>query len=511
MRAAGPCERREPLIPPDKVYYHVTGSKLAFILPLPTLPGPISPRNGRKRRRSALFQAAEPLAEPRKGRRQGSEVPEMASKTAIAASIERHGGSKERSGAPWGPPKALETPAKAHIEAEIAAKSPAMAGIEGENATPTPSGAAPTPSDAAPTPEIDSETVSIVVREARSDLITGHAAVLALDARAERAAEAARPANTTRAYEMELACFASWALRHHVRTCPAEPQVVRAYLRDLADHGRTPIDLPRGRPRGPLGFSALMRALAAICSMHVKAGHGSLWKHPIITEARDTHGRELGTAPKSQKRDLGAVLLGQVCDLMDDNLIGIRDRAMILIGWEGGGRRRSEIAAAQLDHFEPIDGTEHLKWKIPRSKTDQTGAGLVVPLTKHENPAYCPVRALGTWLVRAEITSGPVLRGILPDGTVSQEGISPELVSIRVKHYVERLGLDPKHFGGHSIRSGLITTAYRQGRKLADIMEATGHRKAETVMGYIRRAGLLEDSATKGLMDEIAPMRKGPA
>lgn len=326
----------------------------------------------------------------------------------------------------------------------------------------------------------------------------------ALDRRADEAADAAVPLNTRRAYELDLACFASWCGRHGVRPMPAEPKVIRAYLFELAEQGRAPEDVPSGKPKGPFGHSSLRRALSAICRSHQKSGHASPWKDPLISETLDALARLKGTAPKKQKRDLGCTgeaLLFQVCNLISDDVRGVRDRAMILVGWEGGGRRRSEIAAALVEDFEPIEGG--LLWRIPRSKADQTGKGHVVALTPVADERYCAVRSLRRWLAVSKIERGPVFRGVdMVTGKVMLDGLAPEGVARRIQHYVKLLGLDPSDFGGHSLRSGFVTTAYKLGRKIPDIMEATGHHTSTEVMRYIRRGGLIEESAARGLMDE---------
>jgi integrase len=335
--------------------------------------------------------------------------------------------------------------------------------------------------------------------------------LLALDRHADEAADAAVPANTRRAYELDLACFVSWCARHGLTPIPAEPRAIRAYLFELAERGRTPEDVPSGKPKGPLGYSSLMRALAAICRSHQRSGHYSPWKHPLIIETRDTLARTKGTAPKRQKKDLGAVgeaLIFAVCDQISDDLRGTRDRAMLLVGWQGGGRRRSEIAAARVEHFASIEGG--MSWQIPRSKADQTGKGLVVALTPVADERYCAVHALRRWLTLSKIERGPVFRGVdIVTGKIMAAGLAPEGVARRIQHYVKKLGLDPSDFGGHSLRSGFVTTAYKLGRKIPDIMEATGHHTPSEVLGYIRRAGLVEESAARGLTDEALARRSG--
>lgn len=343
-------------------------------------------------------------------------------------------------------------------------------------------------------------------------LARSRAELLALDQRAEEAADAAVPANTRRAYELEMRCFASWCTRHGLSAMPAAPKAVRAYLFELAEQGRHPDDLPSGKPKGPFGHSALQRALSAICRSHRRAGHASLWRDPLITETRDTLARLKGTAPKKQKRDIGLTgeaLLFRVCDQISDDVRGVRDRAMILVGWQGGGRRRSEIAAARAEHFLPIEGG--LQWTIPRSKADQTGRGLVVALTPVDDERYCPVRALRRWLAISKIERGPVFRGVdMLTGAIMEASLAPEGVARRVQHYAKLLGLDPRDFGGHSLRSGFATSAYKMGRSLLDIKQSTGHHGTRELETYIRRAGLVEESAGRGLIDEALAKKGEP-
>lgn len=350
-----------------------------------------------------------------------------------------------------------------------------------------------------------------ITKHAEHALAKAQEDLVALDKRAEEAAYSAIPANTRRAYEFDLACFASWCVRHGVSPAPAEPRVVRAYLQELAERGRAAEDVQSGKARGPMGYSALMRALAAICRSNQKAGYPSIWKDTLIRSTRETLAITKGKAPKRQKRALsgtGEALIFRVCDLISDDVRGIRDRAMILVGWAGGGRRRSEIAAARREHFEDIEGG--IKWMIPRSKTDQAGEGFVVLLSPGKDERYCPVHALRRWLAVSKIERGPVFRGVdMVTGEIMAAAIAPEGVARRVQHYVKLLGLDPADFGGHSLRSGFVTTAHKLGRKLPDIMESTGHRTSVQVLGYIRREGLVEESAGRGLLDEALSRQKG--
>lgn len=348
----------------------------------------------------------------------------------------------------------------------------------------------------------------VVPTGASPELAAARASLARLDVRAQESVDAAKAANTARAYALETACFASWATRHGVPAIPAEPRVVRAYLRELADKGRDARDLPPQRqkraPGGPLGYGSVMRALSAICTAHVKAGLPSLWKHPIIEEIRETIAKDKGEGV-TQKNPIRTELLIQIVDAMgkDLDLRGLRDRAILLVGWQGGGRRRSEIVAAQVHHFADVEGGVH--WTIPRSKTDQTGKGIVVPLPLGEIPAYCPVRALRAWLDASGIKSGHVFRSIDRFARVGDRPLTSEHVSILVKRSVEALGLDPKLFAGHSIRSGFLHGV--KGKPLADAMRASGHTKAETAIHYQQADARIEEAAVRGVVDAAVSSR----
>lgn len=348
-----------------------------------------------------------------------------------------------------------------------------------------------------------------ITKHSPDALAAAQSELLALDKRADELADAAVPANTRRAYELDLTCFASWCVRHSVHPTPADPRVVRAYLQELAERGRATEDTPSGKVKGPMAFSALMRALSAICHSNQKAGYPSIWKDPLITSTREALAVTKGIAPKKQKlgiSGIGEMLVFRVCDQISDDVRGVRDRAMILSGWAGGGRRRSEIVAARREHFSDVEGG--IAWLIPRSKTDQSGKGHVVLLSFGADERYCPVRALRKWLAVSKIERGLVFRGVdMMTGEVMEAALAPEGVARRVQHYVKKLGLDPSDFGAHSLRSGFVTTAYKLGRKIPDIMESTGHRTSTQVLGYIRREGLLEEAAGRGLLDEALAHR----
>jgi integrase len=116
--------------------------------------------------------------------------------------------------------------------------------------------------------------------------------------------------------------------------------------------------------------------------------------------------RTIGAA-RQGKAPATADLIGQMVALCPDNMIGRRDRALLALGF-AGAFRHSELCALDIaDLTEVPDG---LRVLIRRSKGDQEGQGQEVAIPRGYK--LRPVEAVQTWLVAAEISTGPVFRAV---------------------------------------------------------------------------------------------------
>jgi integrase len=158
-----------------------------------------------------------------------------------------------------------------------------------------------------------------------------------------------------------------------------------------------------------------------------------------------------------------------------DSLRGLRDRALLLIGF-AGGLRRSELVALNVGDIESdVDGVRII---IRRSKTDQEGAGDFVPIPK--GTKLKPVAALLTWLEAAQLVEGPVFRPITRGGVVRPQRLTDCSVAEIVKAKAEAAGFDARVFSGHSLRAGFVTSALAAGADILRVMDQTRHREVRT-------------------------------
>jgi integrase-like protein len=109
-------------------------------------------------------------------------------------------------------------------------------------------------------------------------------------------------------------------------------------------------------------------------------------------------------------------------------------------------------------------------------------------------------RAMRAWLDAAGIKDGPVFRGVDRYGNVAKNRLSDRTVARVVQRAALAAGLDPARYGGHSLRSGFMTTAAEKGRPLEAIMSQTGHKSERVARGYIQHATVFVNNPAKGLV-----------
>ena len=171
-----------------------------------------------------------------------------------------------------------------------------------------------------------------------------------------------------------------------VEPLPAHPAAVATYLSFLADRG--------------LAAASIGQRAAAIAHRHRKAGHEAPTTNPVVRDALRGIRRTVGVAPR-RKSAATADRIRAMLDTCPDTMIGIRDRALLALGF-AGAFRRSELVALQVSDLEEVpDG---YRVTIRRSKTDQTGQGqeIVIP----RGLKIRPVAAVQAWLHAAGIEDG---------------------------------------------------------------------------------------------------------
>ena len=253
---------------------------------------------------------------------------------------------------------------------------------------------------------------------------------------------------------------------------PTEPKILSLYLTHLSAKSK---------------FSTLKRRIASIGILHKMKGHYIDTKHPIIIENLMGIKRKKGINQKSKKplliNDL-KLLINVLHENNQNNIKKLRDKTIMLLGFSGGFRR-SELVQIEYEDLDFV--SEGVKIFIKRSKTDQSGEGMLKGIPYFNDEKYCPVKSLLEWIKYSKVKSGRIFN------------ISDKTVALIIKKYSNLAGLDSNKYAGHSLRSGFATSAAEAGAEERSIMSMTGHKSTEMVRRYIKEANLFKNNALNKL------------
>lgn len=290
----------------------------------------------------------------------------------------------------------------------------------------------------------------------------------------------ARAANTRRAYAADWRDFERWCHERQLAACPAAAPTLALYLTALA---------------GTHKVATLTRRLSAIADAHRTAGVASPTEEPAVRRLMAGIRRSRGTAATA-KRPLLVPELQSLLAVLPDNRIGLRDRALLLLGFSGAFRRSELVALNGEDVLETGDG---LVVTLRRSKVDQEASGRPVAIPRGREAATCPVQSLAAWRAAAGIVQGPLFLRVNRHGHILPHRLSGAAVALVIKRRAVAAGYDPDPFAGHSLRAGLATAAALAGKSERAIMNQTGHKSTATLRRYIRDANLFRDNAADGI------------
>lgn len=297
--------------------------------------------------------------------------------------------------------------------------------------------------------------------------------------RAAAYAKASRSTATRRAYESDWRIFVIWCDTRGIESLPARPLAVATFLSSQAETGIKP--------------GTIRRRLAAIGYFHRQAGFDPPQAQSGAGAIQDVVAgihRE-NTARPTRKRPADAdALRDMLRTITTDDLRAVRDRAVLAIGM-AAALRRSEVVALEVGDVELIP--EGLRLLVGRSKTDQTGEGYVIAIP--EGRRIRPKALLLAWIEAAGHCDGPLFRRLTRGGNLTSDPMSDRAVARLVQHCAAGAGFDPALFAGHSLRSGFLTEAARNGASIFKMRDVSRHKSVQVLSDYVRDFEMFRDHA----------------
>ena len=222
--------------------------------------------------------------------------------------------------------------------------------------------------------------------------------------------------NTIRAYKSDFNDFGLFCAQNGFKSLPSEPKIISLYLTHLSTKEAK--------------MSTLKRRLVSIGVIHKLQGHYLDTKHPSIIENIMGIKRRKGSFQKGKKplliNDL-KILINVIDKNNNEEIMRVRDRSIILIGFSGGFRR-NEIVSLDYDDLDFV--SEGLKINLKRSKTDQFGEGSVKGLPYFDNSQYCPVLSVKKWIEISNIETGPLFRRFSKGSKLTDNRLTDQTVAL---------------------------------------------------------------------------------
>ena len=298
----------------------------------------------------------------------------------------------------------------------------------------------------------------------------------------------AKADNTRAAYRSAVRAWCGWCGwcdRHGVPALPGRSADVAAFL-------------AAGRDSDLAGNTLTLRA-SAIRFLHRAA---SLPSPTDTAEVAETMAGIRRDAPNPRKKRAATLaVLRELLAPIPADLRGLRDRALLLVGF-AGALRRSELAHIQVADLHRTDRGYELT--LRRSKGAQTEA-VLVPLP-YGRTELCPVRALARWLAAASIGDGPVFKRIwvppVNDGqnppplpVIGADALTTRSIGRIIQSRAAAAGFIAHEFGGHSLKRGALTAGMNAGAHPAQLKRLGRHKSFDMLGEYLEFGGLFEDHA----------------
>ncbi|MGI4734135.1 MAG: site-specific integrase [Janthinobacterium lividum] len=201
--------------------------------------------------------------------------------------------------------------------------------------------------------------------------------------------------------------------------------------------------------------------------------------------------RRLHGVRQKQAAAFSLIQLKQLVRSLDiQTMTGMRDRAILLLGFTGAFRR-SELTALNVQDLRFTE--DCLVVSLGRSKTNQLGDYEEKAIFYSPEPAVCPIRSLKAWLEQLERSEGPVFVMLRKGGRLTTNRLSDQTINTLVQRY---LGVE---YSAHSLRASFVTVAKLNGADDSKIMNQTKHKTSAMIRRYTRLDNVQQHNAAKEL------------
>ena len=240
-----------------------------------------------------------------------------------------------------------------------------------------------------------------------------------------------RTAATRRAYASDWAAFESWCVLERVAPLPARTETIALYLRSLA---------------GEAKLSTLRRKLAAIHATHRDRDRPLPARQPelraLFVELAGERRLHSAPRPAASPEDVMALVKA-----LPHDVAGLRDRALILLGWVTASRP-AEVLALDVTDVRATTRSVTLTMGLRR----EASAGRTVVLVGRSGDDACPTRWLRAWLRVLQADAGPLFRPVSRHGRIGAGRLSVQMMRLVLRRAALAAGIPLERVSADGLR-----------------------------------------------------------
>jgi len=275
--------------------------------------------------------------------------------------------------------------------------------------------------------------------------------------------EGAFAENTIRGYRHDFDQLAKWCSNEGIHPLPAPSVSIAAHIDALSETHKA---------------ASIRRRINALSTIYRLGRMQDTTKDPDVTLAMKRMHRKLGRAQR-QAKPLTKLYLDKMIEAQDDSPRGLRNKILLLMGYETMRRR------AELVGFEFSDVTCLLNGKpalrLGFSKADQYGEGRLIGISGDLE------ELIAQWgdLVGCE---GKILRSVDKHGNIGEK-LEPSAISYILRQVQVNITLPgnkkPRQWTGHSFRVGAAVDLVESGYTIEQVMRKGDWKSAQAGLRYV--------------------------
>ena len=280
-----------------------------------------------------------------------------------------------------------------------------------------------------------------------------------------RSLEGAYAPNTLKSYYADMNAFVDWCSEKNIEPFPLTSAIIRRYIETMTV---------------TYSYASIRRRLSCLRRINKLLGHAD-YTHTEEVYLTIRRLKRSKCLEQQQAVGINHALLVKMINTQPDTLAGIRNKALLSLGYDFLARRSELVALRTTDLEFTKDGA--LKGMIRKSKTDQYGRGRLV-FGSERTP-----KLLRAWFRKKpkeiEAVFCAINHGQCIDRPICDRNVN-EIIKksvVKVKRCERPSDLD---VSGHSLRVGAAQDLLIKGYDLAAIMRAGGWSNTETVSRYLR-------------------------